>query len=134
MNDKIRQLALQAGQGEPFHIPPEFVEKFARMIVRECVGILEPKSRYMGEGPEVLKDKIRQINRHFGVEEKALEALEKTASGNFVLVPDDKLAEMQAEIEKLRSWVEMLVEVPFFDEIDHYRGIPVSILRKAEEK
>ena len=44
-------------------------DKFAELIVRECVGILEPKSRYMGEGPEVLKDKIRQINRHFGVEE-----------------------------------------------------------------
>ena len=57
-----------------------------------------------------------------------------TIRGSSTLVPDDKLAEMQAEIEKLRSWVEMLVEVPFFDEIDHYRGIPVSILRKAEEK
>jgi hypothetical protein len=39
------------------------------LIVGECVGILEPKSRYMGEGPEVLKDKIRQIKQHFGVEE-----------------------------------------------------------------
>ena len=46
----------------------------------------------------------------------------------------EKDSQQQAEIEKLRSWVEMLVEVPFFDEIDHYRGIPVSILRKAEEK
>ena len=44
------------------------------------------------------------------------------------------LRQQQAEIEKLRSWVEMLVEVPFFDEIDHYRGIPVSILKKAQEK
>ena len=44
-------------------------EKFAELIIRECVGILEPKSRYMGEGPEVLKDKIRQIKQHFGVEE-----------------------------------------------------------------
>ena len=42
--------------------------------------------------------------------------------------------QQQAEIEKLRSWVEMLVEVPFFNEIDHYRGIPVAILRKASEK
>ena len=57
-----------------------------------------------------------------------------TIRGSSTLVPDDKLAEMQAEIEKLRNWVEMLVEVPFFDEIDHYRGIPVSILRKAQEK
>ena len=45
-----------------------------------------------------------------------------------------KVKEQQAEIEKLRSWVEMLVEVPFFNEIDHYRGIPVAILRKAQEK
>jgi hypothetical protein len=45
------------------------LEKFAELIVKECVGILEPKSRYMGEGPEVLKDKIRQIKQHFGVEE-----------------------------------------------------------------
>ena len=44
------------------------------------------------------------------------------------------LRQQQAEIEKLRSWVEMLVEVPFFNEIDHYRGIPVAILRKAQEK
>ena len=44
------------------------------------------------------------------------------------------LRQQQAEIEKLRSWVEMLVEVPFFNEIDHYRGIPVSILRKAQER
>ena len=36
MNDKIKQLALQAGQGEPFHIPPEFIEKFAELFVREC--------------------------------------------------------------------------------------------------
>jgi len=42
--------------------------------------------------------------------------------------------QQQAEIEKLRSWIEMLAEIPFFDEIDHYRGIPVSILRKAQEK
>jgi hypothetical protein len=44
------------------------------------------------------------------------------------------LRQQQSEIEKLRSWVEMLVEVPFFNEIDHYRGIPVAILRKASEK
>jgi hypothetical protein len=42
--------------------------------------------------------------------------------------------QQQAEIEKLRSWIEMLAEIPFFDEIDHYRGIPVVILRKAQEK
>ena len=42
--------------------------------------------------------------------------------------------QQQVEIEKLRSWVEMLAEVPFFNEINHYRGIPVAILKKASEK
>ena len=51
-----------------------------------------------------------------------------------ILKLNEILRQQQAEIEKLRSWVEMLVEVPFFDEIDHYRGIPVSILKKAQEK
>ena len=50
------------------------------------------------------------------------------------LYPESFVRQQQAEIEKLRSWVEMLVEVPFFNEIDHYRGIPVAILRKASEK
>jgi len=82
MNERIQQLALQAGLkqriwnslGKELPMWQEDPDnpglaKFAELIVRECVGILEPKSRYMGEGPEVLKDKIRQIKQHFGVEE-----------------------------------------------------------------
>ena len=45
-----------------------------------------------------------------------------------------QIRQQQAEIEKLRSWVEMLIEVPFFEEIDHYRGIPIAILKKDQEK
>ena len=64
---KLAELKLQAGiQDNP---DQEGLDLFARLIVKECIGILEPKSRYMGEGPEVLKDKIRQIKQHFGVEE-----------------------------------------------------------------
>jgi phage-related holin len=77
MNEKIRQLAEQAdayahltGEGMMYQKTRErYTEKFAELIAKECIGILEPKSRYMGEGPEVLKDKIRQIKKHFGVEE-----------------------------------------------------------------
>jgi hypothetical protein len=77
MNEKIKQLAEQAdayahltGEGMMYQKTRDrYTEKFAELIVRECVGILEPKSRYMGEGPEVLKDKISQIKKHFGVEE-----------------------------------------------------------------
>ena len=72
MNERIRLLAEQAGIYK-LDLSDEteywIIEKFAELIVRECIGILEPKSRYMGEGPEVLKDKIRQIKQHFGVEE-----------------------------------------------------------------
>jgi len=53
---------------------------------------------------------------------------------SYLIKCETMLRQQQAEIEKLRSWVEMLVEVPFFNEIDHYRGIPVAILRKASEK
>ena len=66
MNEKIKELFHQA-YGYPIDVVGEQAEKFAELIIRECVGILEPKSRYMGEGPEVLKDKIRQIKKHFGV-------------------------------------------------------------------
>jgi hypothetical protein len=74
MNERIKQLALQAtswanDQYAGTHWDILFQQKFAELIVRDCVGILEPKSRYTGEGPEVLKDKIRQIKKHFGVEE-----------------------------------------------------------------
>ena len=68
MNEKIRELFHQA-YGYPIDIVGEQAEKFAELIVKECVGILEPKSRYMGEGPEVLKSKISQIKKHFGVDE-----------------------------------------------------------------
>ena len=67
MNNKLKELMLEAG-----YAAPEIAGRgqlLAELIVRECIGILEPKSRYMGEGPEVLKDKIRQIKKHFGVEE-----------------------------------------------------------------
>jgi hypothetical protein len=85
MNEKIKQLAEQAFEESSKELAvtdparwysdkgPDidilFQQKFAELIVRECIGILEPKSRYTGEGPEVLKDKIRQIKKHFGVAE-----------------------------------------------------------------
>jgi hypothetical protein len=72
MNERIKKLKEQATSytWNGNDVTEELDEqKFAELIVKECVGILEPKSRYMGEGPEVLKDKIRQIKKHFGVEE-----------------------------------------------------------------
>ena len=66
MNEKIRELAEQAGQGEPFHIPPEFVEKFAELIVLECIGICNDTNDASYLNGVIAGRKIKQ---HFGVEE-----------------------------------------------------------------
>ena len=70
MNDKIKQLALQAGQGEPFHIPPEFIEKFAELIVQECIGVVEGGSFLHDQAPTAIfaRECSGAIKRHFGVE------------------------------------------------------------------
>ena len=66
MNEQIQQLAEQAfneannGNIDNIKIPKEFVEKFAELIVRECIEIVD--SGYL-IGP------ANQIKQHFGVEE-----------------------------------------------------------------
>ena len=70
MNEKIRELAEQAGQGEPFHIPPEFVEKFAELIVRECVQVCADRgTHHDGLYSAWADDCSKRIGKHFGVEE-----------------------------------------------------------------
>ena len=53
-------------------------EKFAELIVKECIDIIEPTSHhkafaqgYLGDvdGLELLGKKVKQIKQHFGVEE-----------------------------------------------------------------
>ena len=61
MNERIRQLAEQAGQGEPFHIPPEFVEKFAELIVEECARRAEAYA-YMSPNFITLAEELRKMN------------------------------------------------------------------------
>ena len=94
MNERIKQLAEQAGckvmdDGE-WYIPSAAglekivytqgtgLEKFAELIVAECIGIVEPTNHheafaqgYMGgvDGLDLLYGKVKQIKKHFGVEE-----------------------------------------------------------------
>ena len=77
MNEKIRQLAEQAIDSVVFSkietIPQmeQFAEKFAELIVKECVGIVDNKievSRYVHEA-ELLRECSTTIKLHFGVEE-----------------------------------------------------------------
>ena len=74
MNERIRQLALQAGQGELFHIPPEFVEKFSELIVEECyhVVVSNPNIGTSLAGANMKK--------HFGMDNNNIAAAERLHS------------------------------------------------------
>ena len=71
MNERIKQLSIEAGFPEWSNHAIEFeLEKFAELIVRECVDVLN--KRYMGdqnrEDMEVRRC-IDDVKKHFGVEE-----------------------------------------------------------------
>ena len=85
MNERIRQLAEQAvvsvdivtgnealdDELAKMYIPDCFSEKFAELIMQECVGVCE-SMQLIGPYKEVqdatLKDAVVQIKEHFGVE------------------------------------------------------------------
>ena len=72
MNERIRELALQAREYATTRHPMSniilsvnsdlFEEKFAELIVKECVGIAD---EYDGVGSTI----VSRIQKHFGVEE-----------------------------------------------------------------
>jgi len=74
MNEQIQQLALQAGfnlhndlmDGHSFH---HEIEKFAELIVRECIDIAQDRANFPGFPPNDVNDIIDEIREHFGVEE-----------------------------------------------------------------
>ena len=82
MNEKIKQLALDAGigftlwddSGRPMidnYTPEERLAKFAELIVRECIGVVEGGRFLHDQAPTALfaKECSGAIKRHFGVEE-----------------------------------------------------------------
>jgi hypothetical protein len=84
MNDRIRQLAEQAGIGYgnlstgngdnwQFAGKPEELERFAELIVRECMTICkEHPSRILSNNwnaDAVAPDIVHRFEEHFGVEE-----------------------------------------------------------------
>jgi len=73
MNEKIRELAEQAGYSKDFLAIglPNNMEKFAELIVKECVGVVEGGRFLHDQAPTALfaKECSGAIKRHFGVEE-----------------------------------------------------------------
>jgi len=80
MNERIKQLweeAAKTTQSDSWEEQTKFMERFAELIVRECLIIVEPTQHhqafaqgYLGdvEGLELLDNKVKQIKQHFGVE------------------------------------------------------------------
>lgn len=72
MNRTILKLFTQAcyhGDYEPVNVPKAVVEKFAELIVRECLTFVEPMPGSGDIDDLVLEAAYNQIKEHFGVQE-----------------------------------------------------------------
>lgn len=63
MNERIKELAGKAGA--KWHTDPNFTEKFAELIVRECIDIVKEDKRINWDDSVNLIDSIKD---NFGVE------------------------------------------------------------------
>jgi hypothetical protein len=78
MNERIKQLALQAGfefdddlslDPEPiYYTTQKDLQKFAELIIRECLNIIENEAVQYDE-PVWAVELVNDITEHFGVEE-----------------------------------------------------------------
>jgi len=79
MNERIRELAEQAGMTDDkfgmFFAKDKHdedgvdLEKFAELIVKECIDIAQDRANFPGYPPNDVNDIIDEIREHFGVEE-----------------------------------------------------------------
>jgi hypothetical protein len=74
MNEQIKQLWVEAAkttQGDSWEEQTKFIERFAKLIVAECLGIVDDAER--GGSNEIWDNAVKFIRRdlqeHFGVEE-----------------------------------------------------------------
>ena len=69
MNERIKEFAKQAGfykYGDDFE---DIIEKFAELIVKECMEVGGPEDSYRDEWFNAKVDSVAKIKQHFGVEE-----------------------------------------------------------------
>ena len=77
MNDRIRKLALQAGiitevwktdaEGHGYKVPNYAAEKFAELIVRECIKMVENEAAQYAQ-PTWAVELFNDIKENFGIE------------------------------------------------------------------
>jgi hypothetical protein len=68
MNKKIKELADQVGL-RSIYFEGESIQKFAELIVRECIDIAQDRANFPDYPPNDVNDIIDEIREHFGVEE-----------------------------------------------------------------
>ena len=74
MNERIRELAEESGAGwdDKYHwyVGNEQLKKFAELIVRECLDVLNPDNDHLTSMREEYgrKMSIRLIEQHFGID------------------------------------------------------------------
>ena len=75
MNERIKQLAVAAAPANSsiphseWNIPKEFIEKFAELIVKECVNVVDGGSFLHDQAPTAIfaKECSAAIKRHFDI-------------------------------------------------------------------
>ena len=69
MNERIKELLSQAGVHYEVMPKDTVYEKFAELIVRECMEVGGPEDSYRDEWFNAKVDSVAKIKQHFGVEE-----------------------------------------------------------------
>ena len=72
MNERFEQMMLEATKDMPqgYYVPGEYFQKFAELIIQECIGVVEGGRFLHDQAPTALfaKECSGAIKRHFGVE------------------------------------------------------------------
>ena len=71
MNERFEQMMLEATKDMPqgYYVPGEYFQKFAELIVQECIDIISPYTVRMSRPGEEYLHPIQEIRKNFGVEE-----------------------------------------------------------------
>lgn len=78
MNKRIEELwdkaahsvaAYPSGQNNSWETQVNFMNKFAQLIVQDCIDIAQDRANFSGFPPNDVNDIIDEIREHFGVEE-----------------------------------------------------------------
>ena len=76
MNERFEQMMLEATKDMPqgYYVPGEYFQKFAELIVRECISVMDTTAKEAQENFTYMDNDVPttahqfEIRKHFGVE------------------------------------------------------------------